>query len=136
MDRTVINETTLTSMADAIRGKTGKTELIAPLNMPDEIINIPSSPIYSWVSKSGLVISAENEAAFATSGSVLATYGKAIQYVNMYCTAVENFVGWSSYLPDGGNAVIYCTSALYAMLSDEQKSAIENKGYTISGSLT
>lgn len=37
MSKVSINESTLTSIGEAIRAKTGKSELIAPLNMPDEI---------------------------------------------------------------------------------------------------
>lgn len=37
MSKVSINESTLTSIGNAIRAKTGKSELIAPLNMPDEI---------------------------------------------------------------------------------------------------
>jgi hypothetical protein len=136
MDRTVINETTLTGIADAIREKTGKTDAMAPLEMPTEITNIPTTETYEWTSGIGLTITQANEALYAASGAVLATYGKTLAYVNMYCTTVENFVGWTNYLPDNGVAVIYCTAVLYALLSDEQKTAVESKGYSISGSLT
>lgn len=37
MSKVSINESTLTSIGNAIRAKTGKSELIAPLDMPDEI---------------------------------------------------------------------------------------------------
>jgi hypothetical protein len=37
MSKVSINESTLTSIGEAIRAKTGKSELIAPLDMPDEI---------------------------------------------------------------------------------------------------
>lgn len=42
MSRVSINETTLTAIGDAIRGKTGKSELIAPGDMPAEITAIVS----------------------------------------------------------------------------------------------
>ena len=42
MSRVSINETTLTAIGDAIRGKTGKSELIAPGDMPAEIAAIVS----------------------------------------------------------------------------------------------
>lgn len=40
MSKVFIEESTLTAIGDAIRGKTGGTELIAPLNMPTEINGI------------------------------------------------------------------------------------------------
>ena len=42
MSKVVINESTLTSIGAAIREKTGKTDLIAPGNMPAEIRAIPT----------------------------------------------------------------------------------------------
>lgn len=42
MAKVFIQESTLTSIGDAIRGKTGKTELIDPANMSTEIANIPA----------------------------------------------------------------------------------------------
>ena len=42
MSRVSINETTLTAIGDAIRGKTGKSDLIAPGDMPAEITAIES----------------------------------------------------------------------------------------------
>ena len=136
MDRTVINETTLTNLADSIRGKSGKTEKIAPLDMPAEIAAIVSLTPYEWKSGCGLTISAANEAAYGTSGAVLKLYGKALASVSFYGTTAANFVGWMDNLPSGGTAVIYCTAAVYAALTDTEKSAVESKGYSISGSLT
>ena len=40
MSKVFIEESTLTAIGNAIRGKTGGTELIAPLNMPTEINGI------------------------------------------------------------------------------------------------
>ena len=40
MAKVFIEETTLTAIGDAIRGKTGKTELIDPANMSTEIASI------------------------------------------------------------------------------------------------
>lgn len=42
MSKAFINESTLTAIGDAIRAKTGKTDLIAPGDMPTEIENIPT----------------------------------------------------------------------------------------------
>jgi hypothetical protein len=42
MSKVFIEESTLTAIGDAIRGKTGGTELIAPLDMPSEITGIVS----------------------------------------------------------------------------------------------
>ena len=42
MSKVFIEESTLTSIGNAIRGKTGKSELISPLNMPTEIGGIQS----------------------------------------------------------------------------------------------
>ena len=42
MSEYLIQDTTLTAIGDAIRAKTGNTELIAPENMPTEIENIQS----------------------------------------------------------------------------------------------
>lgn len=42
MAKVFIEETTLTAIGDAIRGKTGKTDLIDPANMSTEITNIPA----------------------------------------------------------------------------------------------
>lgn len=44
-DYYLIKESTLTSIGDAIRTKTGGTELIPPENMPDEILNNISTDI-------------------------------------------------------------------------------------------
>lgn len=44
-DRNVlINENTMLNIAEAIRGKTGKTDKILPANMPAEIASIETSP--------------------------------------------------------------------------------------------
>lgn len=40
MSKVFIEESTLTAIGDAIRGKTGGTDLIAPLDMPTEINGI------------------------------------------------------------------------------------------------
>ena len=40
MSKVFIEESTLTAIGNAIRGKTGGTDLIAPLNMPTEINGI------------------------------------------------------------------------------------------------
>ena len=40
MSKVAINEITLTNIGDAIREKTGKTDLIAPGDMPAEIASI------------------------------------------------------------------------------------------------
>ena len=42
MAKVFIEETTLTSIGDAIRDKAGTNELISPLDMPNAIINLPS----------------------------------------------------------------------------------------------
>lgn len=43
-----IQGTTLTSIADAIRAKTGKTDPISPLNMPTEIAGIETGAVDSY----------------------------------------------------------------------------------------
>lgn len=43
MSKVAINEITLTNIGDAIREKTGKTDLIAPVDMPAEIASISTS---------------------------------------------------------------------------------------------
>ena len=40
MSKVFIEESTLTAIGDSIRDKTGKQDLISPLNMPTEIENI------------------------------------------------------------------------------------------------
>jgi hypothetical protein len=45
MSKVFINESTLTAIGDAIRGKTGGTELIAPLNMANEIEGITTGDV-------------------------------------------------------------------------------------------
>lgn len=136
MDRTVINETTLTNLSAAIRGKSGKTDKLAPLDMPAAIAAIVTLVPYEWHSGSGLTISAANEALYGTSGAALKLYGKALATVSFYGTTAANFIGWMDNLPAGGTAVIYCTADVYAALSEAEKSDVESKGYTISGSLT
>ena len=42
MSLLVINANTLTAIANAIRGKTGGVDTMTPLEMPDEITNIPT----------------------------------------------------------------------------------------------
>ena len=42
MAKVFIEETTLTSIGDAIRDKAGTNELISPLDMPNAISNLPS----------------------------------------------------------------------------------------------
>ncbi len=42
MAQYIIEDTTLADIADAIRGKTGKSAAMTPLEMPEEITNIPT----------------------------------------------------------------------------------------------
>ncbi len=44
MGKVLIEESTLTAIGDSIRGKTGKTAKIPPLNMPSEISDIQTTP--------------------------------------------------------------------------------------------
>lgn len=45
MSKVFIEDTTLTAIGDAIRGKTGKEELINPLDMPEEIASLTTGAI-------------------------------------------------------------------------------------------
>ena len=48
MGKYLIEDTTLTAIADAIRSKTGKTDLIKPSQWAGELDNIKSSGQYLW----------------------------------------------------------------------------------------
>ena len=50
MSKVFIEESTLTAIGDSIRDKTGKQDLISPLNMPTEIKNIKGGNIIKTVS--------------------------------------------------------------------------------------
>lgn len=49
MSKVFIEESTLTAIGDAIRGKTGKTELLNPTNMPAEISSIGGLPAEGFI---------------------------------------------------------------------------------------
>lgn len=48
MAKVFIEESTLSAIGDAIREKTGKTDIIPPLNMPTEIKGLPSKVAVEW----------------------------------------------------------------------------------------
>jgi hypothetical protein len=132
MDRTVIDETTLTSLGNAIREKTGKTDLIGPTSMPSEIDGIVVASPYEWQASIILIIYDD----YTVSGPVLRMYGKTLSYVYCRCTTVDSLVGYTDYLPSGGTATLNCKTTVYEALTDSQKSAITGKGYTLIGTLS
>lgn len=77
MSKAFINESTLTAIGDAIRAKTGKTDLIAPGDMPTEIENIPTGGDIP-------------EEAFLLTGN---------------CTYRFAYGGWDWFLKDYGNRI-------------------------------
>lgn len=48
MAKIFIEESTLSAIGDSIRAKTGKTDMIPPLNMPTEIKGLPSKVAVEW----------------------------------------------------------------------------------------
>ena len=50
MSKVFIEESTLTAIGDSIRDKTGKQDLVSPLNMPTEIESIKGGNIIKTVS--------------------------------------------------------------------------------------
>lgn len=132
MDRTVIDEATLTSLGNAIREKTGKSDLIGPTSMPSEIAGIVVASPYEWKANNIFIIYDD----YTVSGPVLRMYGKTAVVVYCYCTTVDIFVNYTDYLPTGGTATLFCKKTVYEALTDSQKSAITGKGYDIIGTLS
>ena len=65
MSKVFIEESTLTAIGDAIRGKTGKTELLNPTNMPAEISSIQSG---SGIPAEGFILTGSCSDRFANNG--------------------------------------------------------------------
>ena len=65
MSKVFIEESTLTAIGDAIRSKTGKTELLNPTNMPAEISSIQSG---SGIPAEGFVLTGDCSDRFANNG--------------------------------------------------------------------
>ena len=59
MSEYIIESQTLTDIADAIRGKTGSSSTLTPLEMPNAIANIPSGgkPQFTLIGQSTHVLS-------------------------------------------------------------------------------
>jgi len=70
MAKVFIEETTLTSIGDAIRAKTGGSELIAPLDMADEISGITTGG--GGIEAEPIVLS--GDCSYSCSGSLAGTY--------------------------------------------------------------
>ena len=73
MSKVFIEESTLTAIGNSIRGKTGKTELLNPTNMPAEIDSIQSS---SGLPAEGFILTGDC--------SYMFQYGRWDWFVNMY----------------------------------------------------
>lgn len=116
MAKVFIEETTLTAIGDAIRGKTGKTELIDPVNMGTEIASIETGG--GDVEISDVVIS--GNAQYACAGAIAGTF------IELYPTKVTtknltelsymfyNYTG--SYIPFDLN--VSSSSRTTSMFSD------------------
>jgi hypothetical protein len=102
MSKVFIEESTLTSIGDAIREKNGTTDMIAPLNMATAITNLPSG---------GGTMVWENVAEMTTNGKYniskyLEKHNQLIVFItynsNVYAMIIENGVLSSPCYNDSG----------------------------------
>lgn len=130
--KTIIDESTLLTIANAIRAKTGKTDTMTPAEMVVEIGTIGKLQPFGWswnYAISNISIGADYVDQSETYGDnlfYLALGASKITLTNI--TTASNLVNWIGHLPDGGTAVVLVNSGL---LTDDEKSAITAKGYTI-----
>lgn len=96
MSKVFIEETTLTSIGDAIRGKTGNTELIAPLDMATEIESIQTGG--GELPPEAFVISGNCDYRFSNNGWnwFIDAYGNQITTENV--TNAANMFSYSNQL--------------------------------------
>lgn len=131
-DTTIIDETLLVNIADAIRAKTGKTDTMTPAEMVTEIVTIGKlNPFaFSWnYPIRDLAVAAAYASQYSTYGDNLYYLALGAQQITLSeITSRDNLLGWIAYLPDGGSAEVLVLSGL---LMSAEKQAIEEKGYTI-----
>ena len=131
--KTVIDEIKLTNIGNAIRQKGKTTELIAPTVMPDAINALsPTSEPFNWSWNNAI----SNISVSADYAGEYEVYGDNLLYICLGAQLItltnidnhDNLIGWCNYLYSGGHATVLVKSGL---LSDEEKTAIQTKGYTI-----
>ena len=140
MDKTLIDESTLTNIGNAIREKTKDTALIAPGDMPAAIAAIPSGTPTPWTGQSTILwpsiklYDTTLMDAYETYGPTLIVYAgnlSATNYIDFRSCNKSQLVKWLSYLPEGGKCMIQITSTQSTYyLTEEEKTAVTNKGYT------
>ena len=80
MSKVFIEDTTLTAIGDAIRGKAGTSDLIDPANMAQEITNLPGDIDQSAVTFSGLLLYFNNNGSLH---NLLTRYGTQCRFTNV-----------------------------------------------------
>lgn len=130
--QTIIDETTLTGIGDAIRSKTGGTALLTLDQMIEEIGKMGAPSPYSWgwlYSISNITISSGYADQSEVYGNNLLYFGLGAEVITLTnLTTADDLKAWCNYLPEGGTANVY---VLEGLLSEEEKAAITGKGYTV-----
>lgn len=128
--QTIIDETTLTALGNAIRAKTGGTALMTPAEMVEAINDYKGAFPWSWgTAISNIVIAADYSSAYTQYGSSLqyiALGASCITFINL--TVHDDVIGWLDYLPDGGNAQLRVLASVG--ITDEEAAAVTAKGYS------
>jgi len=129
---TIIDDALLVNIANAIRAKTGKSDMMTPAQMVAEIGTIGKlTPFtFSWdYPIRDITVSAVYASQYSAYGDNLYYLALgALQITLSEITSHDNLVGWLEYLPDGGSAEVLVLSGL---LTNAEKQAIEGKGYTL-----
>lgn len=87
MSKVFIEESTLTNIANAIRGKDGTTDLISPLDMPSKITNLPTGGGGGEIEPIVLTESCAYSCAGGLAATYIEKYGHTISTNNVYNTA-------------------------------------------------
>ena len=131
MANVLIEESTMTSIAESIRSKTGKSALILPADMPGQIDGIPTGGSGGLTMKSGTTDSATIETGLSS-----------IQFLFIYKTSVrETGFVQGAYIADAGRTYyVYCSSYSTYMKtmvnSSNSSSTIDGGTFTWGGSST
>lgn len=130
--QTIINESTLTTIADSIRKKTGESALMSPDEMVTQIEKIGKVKPFEWSWKhpiKNISVGADYVNDVTTYGDTLIYLSKGAETLTMTnITVADTLVKWLDLLPEGGDAEIL---VLAGLLSDDYKTALQEKGYTV-----
>ena len=140
METTIIDESKLTEIGNAIREKTGGTSLLTPAEMVAEIGTISTATPAPWTGAQSTITFGVIKVAYDYRND-WEKYGDSVMYIAGALSAsdkidmsslssVEMVIGWTDKLVSGVCTLVISSSVL-SQMTDEQKNAITAKGFTL-----